>query len=48
MNTSTNLPQKMQLFIQLPSVPQPVMESVLIIEYPTDQEILAKAKNMSF
>lgn len=47
-DTSTNLPQKTQLFIQSPSEPQPVMETVFIIEYPMDQEILAKAKNMSF
>jgi hypothetical protein len=45
---STNLPQKMQLFIQMPSAPQPVIESIMIIEYPGDQEILAKAEAMSF
>jgi len=48
MDASTNLPQKMQLFIQLPSAPQPVIESIMIIEYPGDQEILAKAEAMSF
>ena len=48
METSTNLPQKIQLFKQSASDPQPVLESIMIIEYPGDKEIIAKAEAMSF
>ena len=47
-DTSTNLPQKIQWFKQSASDPQPVLESIMIIEYPGDEEILAKAEAMSF
>ncbi len=48
METSTNLPQKIQWFKQSASDPQPVLESIMIIEYPGDKEIIAKAEAMSF
>ncbi|MGD0573700.1 MAG: hypothetical protein ABSB11_11875 [Sedimentisphaerales bacterium] len=48
METSTNLPQKIQWFKQSASDPQPVLESTMIIEYPGDKEIIAKAEAMSF
>jgi hypothetical protein len=48
MDISTNLPQKVQWFKQSASDPEPVLESVMIIEYPGDEEILAKAEAMSF
>ena len=47
-DTSTKLPQKIQWFKQSASDPQPVLESTMIIEYPGDKEILAKAEAMSF
>jgi hypothetical protein len=47
-DTSTNLPQKVQWFKQSASAPQPVLESIMIIEYPGDKEMLAKAETMSF
>jgi predicted anti-sigma-YlaC factor YlaD len=47
-DASTNLPQKIQSFKQSASDSQPVMESTMIIEYPGDEEIFAKAKGMSF
>jgi len=47
-DTSTNLPRKIQWFKQSASDPQPVLESIVIIEYPGDEEILAKAEAMSF
>ena len=47
-DTSTKLPQKIQWFKQSASDPQPVLESTMIIEYPGDEEIFAKAKGMSF
>jgi len=47
-DASTNLPQKIQSFKQSPSDLQPVMESIMIIEYPGDEEMLAKAEVMSF
>jgi hypothetical protein len=47
-NTSTNLPQKIQWFKQSASDSEPVPESVMIIEYPGDEEIVAKAEAMSF
>jgi hypothetical protein len=48
METSTNLPRKIQWFKQSASDPQPVLESIMIIEYPGDKEIIAKAEAMSF
>jgi hypothetical protein len=48
METSTNLPQKIQWFKQSASDSGPVLESIMIIEYPGDQEILARAEAMSF
>jgi hypothetical protein len=47
-DASANLPQKIQLFKQLTSDPQPVLESIMIIEYPGNEEIPAKAEAMSF
>ena len=47
-DASTNLPQKIQWFKQSASDPQPVLESIMITEYPGDKEILAKAEAMSF
>ena len=47
-DASTNLPQRIQLFKQLTSDPGPVLESIMIIEYPDNEEILAKAEAMSF
>jgi len=47
-DASTNLPQKIQWFKQSVSDPQPVLESIMIIEYPGDKEMLAKAEAMLF
>ena len=47
-DASTNLPQKIQYFKQEASDPEPVLESIMIIEYPADEEILAMAEGMSF
>jgi hypothetical protein len=47
-DTSTNLPHKIQWFKQSASDPQPVVESIMVIEYPGDEEILARAEAMSF
>jgi alkylated DNA repair dioxygenase AlkB len=47
-DNSTNLPQKIQWFKQSASDPQPVLESIMVIEYPDDKEIIAKADAMSF
>ncbi len=47
-DASTNLPQKIQSFKQSSSDPQPILESLMIIEYPGDKEMLAKAEAMSF
>jgi hypothetical protein len=47
-DSSKNLPYKIQTFSQIDSDPQLVTESVRIFEYPDDQEVLAKAKDMSF
>ncbi len=47
-DASTNLPQKIQSFKQSLSDPQPVLESIMIIEYPGDEEILTRAESMSF
>ena len=48
MDTSTNLPNKIQWFKQSASDSGPVLESIMIIEYPGDEEILAKTEAMSF
>jgi hypothetical protein len=48
MDTSGNLPQKVQLFIQIESDPEPVLESFMIIDYPADEEIASRTKNLSF
>ena len=47
-DASTNLPNKIQWFKQSASDPGPVLESTMIIEYPGDEEIPAKAEDMSF
>jgi hypothetical protein len=47
-DSSTNLPKKIQWFNQSLSDSEPVLESVMIIEYPDDKEMLAKAETMSF
>ncbi len=47
-DASTNLPNKIQWFKQSESDPQPVLESIMVIEYPGDKEIIAKAEAMSF
>lgn len=47
-DASVDLPQKIQLFKQSASDPGPVLESIMVIEYPGDEEILAKADAMSF
>jgi hypothetical protein len=44
----TNLPQKIQYFKQEASDPEPVLESIVIIEYPAEEEILAMTEAMSF
>jgi hypothetical protein len=47
-DASTNLPQKIQWFKQSVSDPKPVLESIMITEYPGDKEMLAKTEAMSF
>jgi len=47
-DASANLPQKIQWFKQSASDSQPVPESIMIIEYPGDKEIPAKAEAMLF
>ena len=47
-DASTNLPHKIQWLKQSESAPQPVLESTMIIEYPGDEEIVAKTEAMSF
>ena len=47
-DVSTNLPQKIQHFKQDAFDPEPVLETFTIIEYPADEEILARAEAMSF
>ncbi|MFA5251319.1 MAG: hypothetical protein WC454_01890 [Phycisphaerae bacterium] len=48
MDASTNLPLKIQWFKQSASDPGPVVGSIMVIEYPGDEEIFAKAEAMSF
>jgi predicted anti-sigma-YlaC factor YlaD len=48
MDISTNLPLKIQWFKQSASDPEPVVESIMVIEYPGDEEIPARAEGMSF
>ena len=45
---STKLPKKVQWFKQLASDDQPVLESTMVIEYPSNEEVLSKADTMSF
>ncbi|MGA2091841.1 MAG: hypothetical protein ABSH16_00340 [Sedimentisphaerales bacterium] len=47
-DASTDLPSKIQWFKQSESDPQPILESIMVIEYPGNEEILAKAEDMSF
>jgi hypothetical protein len=47
-DVSTKLPQNVQWFKQSASDPQPVLESTMVIKYPSDNEILAKSEAMSF
>jgi hypothetical protein len=47
-DASTNLPQKIHCFKQDASDPEPVLETIVNIEYPSEEEILARAEAMSF
>jgi hypothetical protein len=47
-DASTDLPNKIQWFKQSESDPQPILESIMVLEYPGNEEILAKAEGMSF
>jgi hypothetical protein len=47
-DASTNLPNKIQWFKQSESDLQPILESIMVIEYPGNEEILTKTKSMSF
>jgi hypothetical protein len=47
-DVSTNLPQKIRYFKQDASDHEPVLETFMIIEYPGDEELLAKARAMAF
>ncbi len=47
-DTSTNLPQKIELFTQSAFSTEPILESIMIIEYPGDKEIVSKAEAMSY
>ena len=47
-DASTKLPRKVQWFIQSASDAQPVLELTMLIEYPSNKEVLTKVQSMSF